>query len=386
MTGQITERVRGVERSSIRAMFDRAERRGGDLVRLEVGEPDFDTPEHIVEAAVDAARSGETHYTPNAGTLELREAISGKLAADRGATFDPETEIMATVGAMEALHLALLGTAEYGDEVVIPTPAYPNYEAQAKLADATPVNVPLDEERGFELDPDRVRDAISEDTAAVVLNSPANPTGRVFDRDAALDVVAAAAEHDAWVVADEVYMGLTYDGPTRSLAADADTDNVLVVDSVSKQYAMTGWRVGWLAGPERLVSELTKIHEATTACPSSVGQKAATAALTGDHDPIDAMYDAFHERRDYVADRIDDIDGIHAAAPEGAFYAFIDVSAFGDDLAIAEELCDDYGVVLAPGSGFGPGGDGSLRLSFANSLENLEAGLDRIESFVADNA
>nr|WP_238323932.1 aminotransferase class I/II-fold pyridoxal phosphate-dependent enzyme [Halobacterium hubeiense] len=365
-------------------MFDRAERHDGDLVRLEVGEPDFDTPEHVVEAAVDAARGGDTHYTPNAGTLELREAVAGKFERERGASFDPDSEIMATVGGMEALHLALLATAEAGEEVLIPSPVYPNYEAQAKLADATPVNVPLDADAGYALDVEAVREALSAETSAVVLNSPANPTGQVFDRDAALDVVEAAAEHDAWVVSDEVYMGLTYDGPTRSLAADAETDNVLVVDSVSKQYAMTGWRVGWLAGPEHLISETTKIHEATTACPSSVAQAAATRALTGDQEPIEAMYDAFLERRNYVADRIADIEGVTAPTPDGAFYAFIDVSELGDDFEIAKELCDDYGVVLTPGSGFGPGGAGNLRLSFANSLDNLEAGLDRFEAFVAD--
>ncbi|CQH56592.1 pyridoxal phosphate-dependent aminotransferase [Halobacterium hubeiense] len=381
---EVTDRVRGVERSRIRMMFDRAERHDGDLVRLEVGEPDFDTPEHVVEAAVDAARGGDTHYTPNAGTLELREAVAGKFERERGASFDPDSEIMATVGGMEALHLALLATAEAGEEVLIPSPVYPNYEAQAKLADATPVNVPLDADAGYALDVEAVREALSAETSAVVLNSPANPTGQVFDRDAALDVVEAAAEHDAWVVSDEVYMGLTYDGPTRSLAADAETDNVLVVDSVSKQYAMTGWRVGWLAGPEHLISETTKIHEATTACPSSVAQAAATRALTGDQEPIEAMYDAFLERRNYVADRIADIEGVTAPTPDGAFYAFIDVSELGDDFEIAKELCDDYGVVLTPGSGFGPGGAGNLRLSFANSLDNLEAGLDRFEAFVAD--
>ncbi|MFC7165612.1 pyridoxal phosphate-dependent aminotransferase [Halospeciosus flavus] len=305
---ELTDRVTGIEASKIREMFDLAEEAEGDLVRLEVGEPDFDTPEHVVDAATRAAREGETHYTANAGLPELRAAIADSLATDRDVHVDPDTEVCVTAGGMEALHLTLLCVASDGDEVVVPSPLWPNYFAQARLADATPVEVPLPEETGYALDADRIIEAINDDTAAVMLNSPSNPTGRVHDPADLRAVVEAAADHDAYVVADEVYMGLTYDVDPASVASLVDTDNVVLIDSCSKRYAMTGWRIGWLAGPEEVVSAATKIHESTSSCASSVSQHAAIAALTGPDEVREEMQAAFAERRDLVAERIDAIE------------------------------------------------------------------------------
>jgi len=391
MTPALSDRVRACEVSSIRHMFDLADREareGRDLVRLEIGEPDFDTPAHVTEAATEAARAGHTHYTSNAGLPSLREAISQTLSREYGLETDPETEVVVTTGGMEALHLAMLTIADPDTEIVCPTPTWPNYLTQARLASATPVEVPLDPDEGFALDPGRVIDTMGEDTAAVVLCTPSNPTGRVYDATAIERVVEAAVANDTYVIADEVYAGLTYDGSRRSVAALTDApEHVLTVHSCSKTYAMTGWRVGWLSGPAEVVREVTEIRESTTASTSSISQHGAIAALTGPQEPIDGMYDAFEERRDYVIDRIDAIEGLAAPRPEGAFYAFLDVREWeGSSLAIAESLLTDYGVVCAPGGGFGDAGEGFLRLSFANGLDRLEEGFDRIERALEDEA
>jgi aspartate aminotransferase len=375
-----TDRVRRAERSRISVMFDLAQRHDGDLVRLEVGEPDFDTPEHVIDAAASAARGGATHYTSNAGLPECRRAISDTLAAEYGVEHDPD-EIVVTVGGMEALHLAVLATVSPGEELLVPGPTWPNYETQATLADGTFREVPMPAETGFALDADRVIDAMSDDTAAVVLTTPSNPTGRVFDPDECRAVVEAAADRDAYVIADEVYLGLTYDGPAEGIAAyTGHPDHVLTVGSCSKRYAMTGWRLGWLAGDREVIDAVTTVRESTTACASSVAQHAAIAALTGPQEPFEEMYRAFEERRDLVVDRVDAIDGLSCPRPEGAFYAFLDPGLDEPAVDVAKYLLREHGVVLAPGDGFGDTAPGRLRLSFANSVDRLEEGFDRIEA------
>lgn len=376
-----TERVRACERSQIRVMFHLAERSDRDLVRLEVGEPDFDTPTHITEAAFEAARSGKTRYTSNAGLPDLRRAIATTLERHYGVVHDPD-EIVVTTGAMEALHLATLATVAPGEEVLLPSPTWPNYWTQVRLADGVPVEVPMPKPN-FDLDAERLRQSMGPDTAAVVVCTPANPTGRVADPDAVRAVVAAAADYDAYVIADEVYASLTYDrDPVGVAALTGHPDHVLTVGSCSKTYAMTGWRVGWLAGDTVVIDECISVREATTACTSSVAQHAAIAALTGPQGPIDDMYDAFERRRDFVADRLAGMDGLTAPRPEGAFYAFIDPDTEEQSLPLARRLLREEGVVLAPGSGFGTAGSGQLRLSFANSMDRLSKGLDRIETAI----
>ena len=373
-----TARVQRAERSSIRVMYNLAESTDRDLVRLEVGEPDFDTPEHVIDAATVAAKDGATHYTPNAGTPECRRAISDAMAANYGVEHEPD-EVVVTVGGMEALHLAMLSVVEPGEAVLFPGPAWPNYENQAFLADGDPVEVPMPAGTGYALDAERLIAEMGGDTAAVVLTTPSNPTGQVFDPDAIRAVVEAAADCGAYVIADEVYAGLTYDRDPRGIAAlTGYPEHVLTVGSCSKTYAMTGWRLGWLAGDRTVTDEVVKIHESTTACASSVAQNAAIAAMTGPQEPFEEMYDAFERRRDYVVDRIAGVDGLSAPHPEGAFYAFLDPEGVTDSLAFAEYLLTEHGVVLAPGSGFGAAGEGRLRLSFAASMAELEDGFDRI--------
>jgi aspartate aminotransferase len=360
-------------------MFDLAQASEQDLVRLEVGEPDFDTPEHVVNAAMRAAREGETHYTSNAGLPALRRAIASTLDREFSVETAPE-DVLVTTGGMEALHLAVLSTVGPGEELVVPSPGWPNYWMQARLADGVPREVPMPAETGFDLDATRVLEAMGPETAAVMLCRPSNPTGRVASPDAVRAVVEAAADHDAYVVADEVYLALTYDGDSRGVAALVDdASHVLTVGSCSKSHAMTGWRVGWLAGTSAVVDEATKVRESTTACTSSVAQHAALAALTGPQEPFREMYDAFAERRDAVITRVEGIDGLDCPHPEGAFYAFLDVDLPGTSLEIAKHLLTEHGVVLAPGGGFGDAGEGQLRLSFANSLDRLHEGFDRVE-------
>ena len=378
-----TERVRRAERSRIRVMYDLAEETDRELVRLEVGEPDFDTPDRVVDAAAEAARGGATHYTTNAGTPACRRAIRDAMAADYGVEHDVD-EILVTVGGMEALHLAALATVGPGEELLYPGPAWPNYETQAFLADGRGVEVPMPAETGFALDGDRLAARMGPETGAVVLTTPSNPTGRVYDPEEIRTVVEAAADHGAYVVADEVYAGLTYDREPRGIAAlTGHPEHVLTVGSCSKTYAMTGWRLGWLAGDRSVIDQATKVRESTTACASSVAQHAAIEALTGPQEPFEEMYDAFRRRRDYVVDRIADIDGLSAPRPEGAFYAFLDPDVEAESLSFAKYLLTDHGVVLAPGSGFGTAGEGRLRLSFANSMDRLEEGLDRIAAGIA---
>lgn len=373
-----TARVRRADRSQIRVMYDLAEAADRDLVRLEVGEPDFDTPEHVIEAAAAAARDGATHYTSNAGLPECRQAISDVMAAEYGVEHATD-EIVVTVGGMEALHLATLATVGPGEELLYPGPAWPNYATQAFLADGEPREVPMAAETGFDLDADRLIARMGPETGAVVLTTPSNPTGRVFDPDAIRAVVEAAGDCGAYVIADEVYAGLTYDRDPRGIAAmTGHPAHVLTVGSCSKTYAMTGWRLGWLAGDRRVLDEVLKVRESTTACASSIAQHAAIAALTGPQEPFEAMYDAFERRRDYVVDRIEAIEGLSAPRPEGAFYAFLDPDVDAESLPFAKYLLEEHGVVLAPGSGFGAAGEGRLRLSFANSMDRLEVGLDRI--------
>ncbi|WP_435178664.1 pyridoxal phosphate-dependent aminotransferase [Halorussus sp. AFM4] len=386
-SARLADRTGSLERSKIRVMFGLAEEAlresDRDIVRLEVGEPDFGTPEHVIDAAAEAAREGATQYTENAGIPPLREAIAETMGRESGVAVGPE-QVTVKSGAMEALAQTMMALAGPGDEVVVPTPAWPNYVNQVQLAGATPVTVPLPAETGFDLDPERVVDRITEDTAAVVLTSPSNPTGRVYDEDAVAEVADAAAARDAYLVADEVYGRLTYDRDFRGAASYVDdADNVLTVDSCSKTYAMTGWRLGWLAGPQPVVDAVTQISESTTACPSSVSQRAALAALTGPQEPVAEMKADFEERRDFVVERVAEMPVVSCPRPEGAFYAFLDVSDLpGGSFDIAKRLLAEYGVVTAPGDGFGDAGEGYVRISFANSLERIGTGLDRIEEMV----
>ncbi|MCY4730642.1 aminotransferase class I/II-fold pyridoxal phosphate-dependent enzyme [Natronomonas gomsonensis] len=379
----LADRTERVSRSPIREMFDLAhEYRDRDLVHLEIGEPDFDTPEHIIDAASEALRDGATHYTSSTGTSELRNAISDDLGSEY--VYDPESEIIVTAGAVEALALACITVVDPDDEIIIPSPAWPNYQIQSIMTGAEVVDVPLDEAEGFALDTDLLIDQMSDETAAVLLTSPSNPTGQIFDTSSTAEVVEAAAEHDAYVIADEVYKDIVYDQEFQSVAGStAHPEHVITVGSCSKTYSMTGWRVGWFAADETVVDAALEFHESIVTCAPAPSQKAAVEALTGDQSPVQSMLSAFSERRDYVVDRVDDLPNISCPEPDGAFYAFLDCSELeADSTTIAKQLLEEHGVVVVPGVGFGDHLDDYIRISFANSLDRLELGFDRIESYL----
>ncbi len=369
--------------SEIRVIFELANARE-DVVRLEVGDPDFDTPGHVIDAAAEAAHGGATHYTSTYGIAELREAIAEKARRDNEVPVEADG-VLVTTGGVEALALAMLSVAGPGDEVVIPSPEWTNYAAQVTLAGATPVRAPLDPDDGFALDPDAVAEHLSGDTAAVLLCRPNNPTGRVYDEDAVRAVVEAAADRGAFVIADEVYERLTYAGSRRSAAALGEPDHVLSVNSFSKGYAMTGWRLGWLAGPTDVIDAAQVVRQPITSCPSSVAQHAGLAALRGDQSPYDEMVEAYDRRREFAVDRLNGIEGLSCADPEGAFYLFCEYEGIDEpSMAVAKRLLEEHGVSVTPGSAFGEAGEGFLRLSYSIGRERLAEGLDRLEAFIRE--
>ena len=375
-------RTEAFERSKIRVMFDlaaEAKRNGEDPVRLEVGEPDFDTPAHATEAAFEAARGGATDYTESVGIKPLREAIADRLG-EYGLTHTPE-EIVVTTGGMEALHVVDLAVVDPGEEVLLPTPAWPNYSIHAALAGGSVRGVSM--APPYDLDADRMIEAMGPDTAAVMLTTPSNPTGRVYETEPIRRVVKAAATHDAYVIADEVYAELTFDREPRGIAAMTGMpEHVVTIGSLSKSHAMTGWRLGWLAAAPEFVETATAVREGTTSCPAAPAQHAAVAALTGPREPEREMYAAFERRRAYLVDRLAEIEGLSAPRPQGAFYAFVDVEAPEEGVALTKRLLREAGVALAPGTAFSDRAGGRVRLSFANSMERLEEGLDRLERAV----
>ncbi|MDS0477304.1 aminotransferase class I/II-fold pyridoxal phosphate-dependent enzyme [Natrinema sp. 1APR25-10V2] len=350
---------------------------------MEIGEPDFDTPDHIIDAALEATQNGATHYTSSTGISELRNAIADDLDYE----YDPDSEIIVTAGAVEALALACITVVDPSDEVIVPTPAWPNYQIQGIMTDADVVNVPLCEEEGFALDTELLIDQMSDETAAILLTSPSNPTGQILDPSATAEIVEAAAEHDAYVIADEVYKDIVYDQQFQSIASNtAHPEHVITVGSCSKTYSMTGWRVGWFAADERVADAALEFHESIVTCAPAPSQQAAVEALTGDQEPIQSMLSAFDDRREYVVNRVEDLPGISCPEPDGAFYAFLDCSELGvESTTIARELLEEHGVVVVPGVGFGDTLDEYIRISFANSLDRLELGFDRIEEYVELN-
>ncbi|EMA41125.1 pyridoxal phosphate-dependent aminotransferase [Halobiforma nitratireducens] len=361
---EFADRVERVSISGIREVFEAA---GEDAINLGLGQPDFPTPEHARQAAVDAIEDGKTDaYTSNKGTRELREAIAGRYDHDYGLEVDPENTI-ATSGGSEALLLALEAHVDPGQEVIFPDPGFVSYDALTKIADGTPKPVSLRED--LTLDPATVEDAITDETAAFIVNSPANPTGAVQSEADMREFARIADEHDVLCLSDEVYEKIVFDGEHRSPMEFAQTDNVVVVSACSKTYSMTGWRLGWVIGSNRRIERMLRVHQYGQACASAPAQFAAEAALTGPQDPVEEMVDAFEQRRDIVVDGLEDA-GLEVPTPEGAFYAMPKVP----DGWVDEVL--DRDVVVVPGDAFGEHGDGYARLSYATATEDLKEALE----------
>ncbi|WP_276258416.1 pyridoxal phosphate-dependent aminotransferase [Haloglomus litoreum] len=363
MTG-FSSRVEQVSISGIREVFEAA---GEDAINLGLGQPDFPTPDHAKQAAVEAIQSGKSDaYTSNKGTLELREAIADKHARDNDLDVDPEN-VIATAGGSEALHIALEAHVDQGQEVLFPDPGFVSYEALTHLAGGEPVPVELRED--LTMAPADVEAAITDDTAAFVVNSPANPTGAVQSVADMREFARIADEHDVLCISDEVYGRIVFEGEHRSPMEFAESDNVVVVDACSKTYSMTGWRLGWVTGSHERIERMLRVHQYCQACASAPSQYAAEAGLSGPQDPVDEMVAAFEARRDVLLDGLTDM-GLDVPTPQGAFYAMPRVPDGWVDEVI------DRGVVVVPGEAFGANGAGHARISYATDMETLKEAIE----------
>jgi aminotransferase len=352
-----------------------------NVVHLEQGEPDFTTPSHILEAAEEAMKKGFTHYTDISGTLELREAVAEKLERENGIAVDPEKEVTITSGTQEAMFIAAMGFLNPGDEALILDPYYPAYFEDTLLAEAVPVTVPLREEEDYMVDIETLERKISKRTKMIWLCNPSNPTGHVFAKED-LEVIAEVAKrHNLIVFVDEIYEKLVYDGARHvSLGAlPGMEDRTITVNGFSKAYAMTGWRIGYVAAEKKLSAKLRTLHYYTTLCPNSISQKAALAALTGPQDCVQEMIKEYDRRRRLVIDELNKVKGLFYTMPKGAFYVFPNFSNFEkSDDEMALRLLKKAKVVTVPGSGFGKAGKGHLRISYSVSYEEVKEGMKRI--------
>ncbi len=375
----LSARAVGMRRSKIRVLFDAAARAGDHVIRLEVGEPSFTTPVHVTEAAARAARDGHTGYGPNGGLLSLRELLADKLRRVNGIAASVD-QILVTPGAMNALYSLYLALLESGDEVLLPTPGFPNMDEMVRLHGGQPVFYPLAAESGFVPDVGSLERLITERTRVLFVNTPANPTGAVYPSWLMEELVRLASRHDLWLLCDEVYdeMVLSHDCVHTAAAPFDEESRVITVCSFSKAYAMTGWRVGYMVAPPRLAELLRSLQEPQVSCPSTISQKAAEAALAGPREPYTEMLDAYRRRRSAAVDAAA-ANGLRVVAPDGTLYMLVDVSASGcDDLAFALALLKSHAVSVAPGSVFGPAGRGWARISLAAEDELIVEGLRRL--------
>ncbi|WP_254839233.1 pyridoxal phosphate-dependent aminotransferase [Natronomonas marina] len=357
---EFSARVEKVSISGIREVFEAA---GEDAINLGLGQPDFPAPEHARQAAVDAIEAGETDaYTSNKGTAELRDAIAAKHDRDNGFSVDPGN-VIATAGGSEALHIAIEAHVDAGQEVVYPDPGFVSYEALTHIAGGEPRPVALRDD--LTMSPEAVEDAITDDTAAFVVNSPANPTGAVQSEADVRAFARIADDHDVLCISDEVYEPFVFDGEHHSPMSYADSDNVVVVNAASKAYSMTGWRLGWVTGSHERIERMLRVHQYVQACASAPAQYAAEAALTGPQDHTAKMREAFEQRRDVLLDGLEDM-GLEVPTPKGAFYAMPRVPDGWVDEVI------DRGVVVVPGEAFGDHGAGHARISYAVGMETLK--------------
>ncbi|HET8528738.1 MAG TPA: aminotransferase class I/II-fold pyridoxal phosphate-dependent enzyme [Gaiellaceae bacterium] len=366
-------RISALPRSGIREVMELALELP-DAIRLEIGDPDFTTPAHVIEAAAEAARAGFTHYSPGIGLASLRELLAGKVRERNGLAVTA-ANVVVTTGACGGLHACLLALLDPGDELLVPDPGWTTYTPMALAAGVVPVPYPLDRSRGFALDVDALGERIGPRTKALVLNSPANPSSTTLDRDELAAALALAERHGLWVLSDECYEELVLDGEHVSTAALGDPERVVSVFSFSKTYAMTGWRVGYAVAAEPVVRLLAKAQEPVVSGASTISQKAAEAALTGPQDCIASMRDAYRRRRDTALALLDDA-GVSYVRPDAAFYLMVDV---GDDAsAFCRRLLLDHRVAVVPGDAFGAGGAGMVRVSLGASDDAVAEGVARL--------
>ena len=357
------------------------EAQGREIVHLEIGEPDFDTPSHIVEAACRALREGATHYTPSNGIPELRQAIAEGLSRRRGHEIDPQ-QVVVTPGAKPIMFFVIMALAEPGTEVIYPNPGFPIYESMINFVGAEPVPIPLREEREFRFDVNELRDLVSDRTALIILNSPQNPTGGCLEPEDLAAMAEMCAEHDIPVLSDEVYEDILYEGEFASISSYpgmSTSERTIILHGFSKSYAMTGWRLGYGVMPLSLAEQVARLMTNSNSCTAAATQWAGVEALTGPQDSVATMVQAFRERRDVIVEGLNRIPGITCVKPKGAFYVFPNITGTGmDSRSCADFLMEEAGVACLSGTGFGKHGEGYVRFSYANSVENIRKALDRM--------
>ncbi len=379
---------------AIDSKFKAMKAEGIDVVGFGAGEPDFDTPDYIKEAAIQAIKEGKTKYTPASGTLELRKAICDKFARENGLTYTPD-QIIVSNGAKHALVNTFMAILNPGDEVIVPAPFWVSYPEMVKIADGVPVILYTKEEDSFKFTAEQFEKAINEKTRAIILNSPSNPTGMVYTEEELRAIADVAVKHNIYVISDEIYEHLIYEGKHVSIASfnDEIKDLTIIINGVSKTYAMTGWRIGYSAANKEVTKVMANLQSHASSNPNSIAQAATVAALSGGYDEIEEMKKAFVARRNYMVERINSIDGLSASMPQGAFYVLMNISKIkGRTLAgvkintsddLANVLLEKAKLALVPCSGFGA--DDYMRWSYATSMENIKEGIDRLENFLKNN-
>jgi aspartate aminotransferase len=381
-------RVMEVDQSKSIEIADKIRRlktKGIDIIELQTGEPDFNTPQHIVDAAYDAMKKGYTHYTSSRGLPELREKVSEKLKKENKIDANPERDILITAGAVHAVFSAIMATVNPGDEVILFDPCWVAYPACVKLAGAIPVMIPLRGEDNSDVYAESIERQISPKTKMMILNYPCNPTGHTLTRDSLQHIADIAQEHDLLVMADEIYEKILYDSVTHHSMGCLDDMNgrTITVNGFSKTYAMTGWRIGYVCAGSEIINQMLKIQQYSVSCVSAFVQKAALSALNGPQDSVRNMVREYGQRRELIIDRLNRINGICCRKPMGTFYAFANIAELGmSSMEVAALLLDEAGIGVVPGSAYGQSGEGFIRLSFANSRENIEKAMNRMEKLL----
>ena len=382
-TKYLSRRVTGLKPSGIRKFFDIAATMK-DVISLGIGEPDFTTPKPILDAGIRSLQRGETHYTSNSGTLELRNTIATHLENLYGVKYDPANDVIATVGVSEALYLTMTAILDAGDEVIIPTPCFVSYQAEVILAGGVPVEIPARFEDNFQVDPAHIAAAITPRTKAIFIGYPCNPTGAVASRETILEIARLAEEHDLVLISDEIYDRLVYG--IQHVCVPALSESIkrrtILLGGLSKDYAMTGWRIGYAAGPADLIKGLVRIHQYTIMSAPTTAQNAAIEALTNGEPFVREMLAEYDRRRRLLVDGLNRL-GLRTFEPHGAFYAFPNIRASGmDDELFCQKLLEEQHVAVIPGNSFGPGGEGFVRACYATEYSQIEETLKRMEKFM----
>ena len=387
MEYSISSSLDKIPKSGIRRLFDLAQNMEG-VISLGIGEPDFNTPQNIVDAAIKALKENKTYYAPNSGLLELRKAVSEKMKLDNKIDVS-ENEILITVGGGEALSLAIQSTIKTGDEIIVPSPSFVAYSPTILLSGGKPIEVECKEEENFILNPDSLEESITENTNLLIINTPSNPTGAVMEKKDLEKIADIVQEYNLKVISDEVYEKLIYDGKIHTSMASLNgmENNVITINSFSKTYSMTGWRVGYLSSKdETLFDRMLKLHMYGPVCNNTFAQFGALEALKGPQDSVYQMRDEFEKRRDLLLKRIKEMNGVNAIKPEGAFYLFMNISETGmKSDEFSERLLNEEKVVTVPGSAFGPYSNNFVRLAYPLKAEKINEACDRINKFLSKN-